>query len=119
MPSKDPAAYLLDIETSIDRIEEFIGTMNLGDYLQDIKTRRSVEREFQIFTEAAFRLQDDAERLCPGINWRGIRGFGNFLRHSYDDVNDVLVWNSVKEELPALRLAVIEAQRALASGQTQ
>ena len=63
----------------------------------------------QIITEAAIRLGDDAEILCPGPDWRGIRGMGNFLRHEYHRVDDQIVWDTVKHELPTLKAAVLRA----------
>jgi hypothetical protein len=44
----------------------------------------AVERHLQKISEAAVRLSDHAEILCPGVPWRNIRGIGNFLRHEYD-----------------------------------
>ena len=39
----------------------------------------------------------------PGIDWKAYRGMGNILRHSYDRVSDEIVWNTVREDLPALQ----------------
>jgi uncharacterized protein with HEPN domain len=60
-------------------------------------------------TEAAYRLGDEAEALCPSLNWKGIRGMGNLLWHGYHKVEDEIVWATVKSDLPELRLAVSQA----------
>jgi len=101
--------HLGDILESIDHISTFIGEMTVEDYAQDLKTRSAVERQMQIITEAAIRLGDEAELLCPGLDWRGYRGMGNFLRHEYHRVDDQIVWDTVKVELPLLRAAVVKA----------
>jgi uncharacterized protein with HEPN domain len=101
--------HLGDIVESIDHINGFIGDMTLEEYAQDIKTRSAVERQMQIITEAAIRLGDDAERLCPGLDWKGFRGMGNILRHEYHRIDDEVVWDTVKLELPPLRAAVVTA----------
>jgi uncharacterized protein with HEPN domain len=31
---------------------------------------------------------------------------GNFLRHSYDRVSDEIVWNTILDDLPALKVVV-------------
>jgi uncharacterized protein with HEPN domain len=103
--------HLRDILECIDHIDAFLGRMSLEDYESDYKTQPAIERQLQIMTEAAIRLGEDAEILCPGLNWNGIRGMGNFLRHEYHRVDNKIVWNTVKEELPRLRAAV---DRALA-----
>ena len=66
-----------------------------------------------IISEAAIRLKDDAEVLCPGVAWREIRGIGNWLRHQYDDVEVETVWNSIQDDLPPLKAAVEKALQLL------
>ena len=83
--------------------------MDFQAYSEDIKTRAAVERELQIVTEAAYRLKPEDEHLCPGPDWRKIRGMGNILRHAYDRIDDMIVWVTVKDELPAIKQAVLEA----------
>ena len=38
---------------------------------------------------------------------------GNILRHGYHRVDDTIVWNTIKEELPPMRAAVEKALKAL------
>lgn len=109
MPFRDSQMHLRDILESIDRIHTFLGKMSFEDYESDTKTQSAVERQLQIMTEAAIRLGVDAEVLCPELNWKGIRGMGNFLRHEYHRIDNKIVWNTVKEELPLLRAAVDRA----------
>jgi uncharacterized protein with HEPN domain len=47
--------------------------------------------------------------LCPGPDWKGFMGMGNILRHGYHKVDDKIVWDTVKIDLPALREAVSSA----------
>ena len=101
--------YLQDILESIDAIQDYLAGLNLNAYQSDRKTRRAVEREFQILTEAAYRLGDDAPRLCPSIDWPNVRGLGNFLRHEYDAVENEAIWQTIHTRLPPLRAAVLEA----------
>ncbi len=109
MPFRDTQSHLRDIHESIDHIDEFLKGMDLEAYCMDLKTQSAVERQLQIITEAAIRLGEDAESLCPGLNWKGIRGMGNFLRHEYHQIDDRIVWDTVKDDLPPLAAAVIHA----------
>jgi uncharacterized protein with HEPN domain len=54
-------------------------------------------------------LEVDGPEACPAIDWKGYRGMGNFLRHSYHRVSDEIVWNTVKDDLPLLRRIVEKA----------
>lgn len=113
MPFRDIRTHFLDIVESIGHIDDFLAGMDYGTYRTDRKTRSAVERELQIITEAAIRLGSDAEKLCPGLDWKGFRGMGNVLRHEYHRVDDEIVWETVKAELPPLRKAVLKALESM------
>jgi uncharacterized protein with HEPN domain len=83
--------------------------MDFEDFRQDAKTVAAVERKLQLIREAAIRLGEDAERLCPGQPWRKIRGLGNWLRHQYDRIDLETIWRTVGDDLPPLQLAVESA----------
>jgi len=77
MPFRDARLLLGDILESIRFIEQFVYGMDLDAYRSDEKTQSAVERKLLIISEAAIRLKDEAEVLCPGVPWRDIRGSGN------------------------------------------
>jgi uncharacterized protein with HEPN domain len=91
---------------AIDMIERFTLDMDFEAFREDPKTVAAVERKLQLISEAATRLGDQAEALCPGLPWRNIRGIGNWLRHQYDRVDMQTVWNTVTDELPRLATGV-------------
>ncbi|MGO9261704.1 MAG: DUF86 domain-containing protein [Bryobacteraceae bacterium] len=109
MPFREPALSLRDILDGIDMITQFVGGMDLEAFREDPKTVAAVERKLLLISEAAMRLGEDAERLCPGLPWHNIRGMGNWLRHRYDRVDVETVWNTVVDDLPALRSGVLRA----------
>jgi uncharacterized protein with HEPN domain len=86
MPFEDARSHFEDILASILDIERFVAGMDLEAYRRDDKTQAAVERKMLILSEAAIRLKDEAEVLCPGVAWRDIRGIGNWLRYQYDRV---------------------------------
>ncbi len=111
MPSDDRSQEpLRDIVRSIATIDEFTNGFDYDRFTGDLKTKLAVERLLQIITEAAYRLGDEAGTICPGPDWKGLRGMGNILRHAYHQVDDAVVWSVVKEDLPVLQEA---ASRAL------
>lgn len=108
MPFSDPVLLFRDIVESICQIEGFTSGMDLRTFSEDARTVAAVERHLQKISEAAVRLGNDAERLCPGPPWRNIRGIGNWLRHQYDKVDVETVWNTVQNDLPQLRATIEE-----------
>ena len=109
MPFRDAENHLRDILESIEHIEMFLDGVDFESYKADIRTKSAVERQVQIITEAAYRLGDQADTLCPGPDWKGLRGMGNILRHAYHRVEDQIVWDTVKTEFPPLKAAVKKA----------
>lgn len=109
MPFEDVRLHLEDIRDSISAIERFVNGMDLDRYSCDERTQAAVERKLLIISEAAIRLKDTAEAICPGIPWREIRGIGNWLRHEYDRVDLQTIWNTIQDDLPPLKMAVQNA----------
>jgi uncharacterized protein with HEPN domain len=112
LPFKEPALALQDIVGAIERIEQFTRGLDFEEFRQDPKTIAAVERKLLLISEAAIRLDEQADLLCPGPPWRNIRGMGNWLRHQYDRIDLETVWKTVTDDLPLLSDAV---RRALSS----
>lgn len=109
MPFSGTSLLLADILDAIVAIEQFTQGMDLHSFQQDSKTIAAVERKLLVISEAAVRLDDQAEALCPGQPWRDIRGIGNWLRHQYDRVDIETIWNTLTTDLPPLKAAVDRA----------
>jgi uncharacterized protein with HEPN domain len=109
LPFREPTLSLRDILDGIDMIVQFVSGMDFEAFRSDPKTVAAVERKLLLISEAAIRLGEDAERLCPGLPWHDIRGLGNWLRHRYDRVDVETVWNTVIDDLPRLRSGVLRA----------
>ena len=99
------AKYWSDILTAIAEIEGFVhGIDSLNAYVRDIKTKRAVERSLAIIGEAVGKLG----REQPGSQLESahaIVGMRNRLIHSYDNVDDRIVWEVVRNHLPLLKAA--------------
>ena len=105
------AKYWSDILTAITEIESFVtGMDSLNAYARDIKTKRAVERSLAIIGEAMGMLTKQQPELKVE-SARAIVGMRNRLIHSYDNVDDKIVWEVVRVHLPALK---VEAEARLA-----
>lgn len=111
MPFRDNTTHFRDILEAIGLIEDFLQGIDYQTYKDDAKTKSAVERQMQIVTEAAYRLDADGEKMAPGIDWEGFRGMGNLLRHAYHRIDDLIVWNTIKDELPLMREVLTKALR--------
>jgi uncharacterized protein with HEPN domain len=88
-----------------------VASLSGSAFERDGRTRDAVERCLERICEAAFRLGNSAVELVPEQPWHDIRGMGDWFRHAYDRVDLETVWDTVQNDLPALR---IDAERALA-----
>jgi uncharacterized protein with HEPN domain len=111
-----PQRWFQDILDAIAMIHQFTSDMDFETFRADPMAVSAVERKLQIISEAAVRLAEEAERPCPGLPWRDIRGIGNQLRHSYERIDLSTVWNTVVDDLPPLKTSIEGVLRALQSG---
>lgn len=98
--------YLFDIQTSIDSINEYLGEKrNFFEYQNNKLLRRGIEREIEIIGEA----MNQALKLDPNLdikNARQIVDTRNWVIHSYDKVDDIIIWAIISKHLPALKKEV-------------
>ncbi len=100
--------YLLDIQNSIDSINEYLGTeRNFNTYESNKLLRRAVERELEIIGEAVNRIL----KVDPEIDIsdsRRIVNLRNLVIHTYDSVDNVIIWGIIDKDLPLLKNQVAE-----------
>ncbi len=101
------AKYWSDILAAINEIGSFVvGIASLNDFVGDVRTKRAVERNLAIIGEAMNHLSKlDPDLQVPSA--RAIVGMRNRLIHSYDNVDDKIVWEVVREHLPALKAVAL------------
>ena len=62
--------YLGDILDAIELIAQFTSGLDFESFRENPMAIAAVERKLQIISEAAIRLGERAERLCPDQPWR-------------------------------------------------
>ena len=100
--------YLFDIKSSIDSINEYLGDKrDFNIYKTNKLLRRGIERELEIIGEAANRiLKIDSSIKID--NARKIVDLRNWVIHSYDTIDDVIIWGIISKHLPLLKAQVEE-----------
>jgi hypothetical protein len=104
--------YLRHIEEAITRIASYILEIDDAHGLEcDDRTQAAVIRYIEIIGEAANRIYKAAPEFVadhPALPWREMRAMRNRMIHNYFDVNIDLLWGTVKEDLPKLKLLIEE-----------
>ena len=62
----------------------------------------AIVRCMEIIGEAANQLSPETRELMAAVPWRGIISMRNRLVHAYFDINLDIVWEGVRNDLPAL-----------------
>ena len=100
-------SWLFDIQSAIIEIDGFFeeGQKMFNNYLEDIKTKRAVERNLEIIGEAVKRIieRDNSFKLT---NARKIIDTRNRIIHGYDSVSDDMIWSIIINHLPKLEKEV-------------
>ncbi len=94
--------FLFDILFSIEAIEEFLKGYDFVKYQNDLKTKSAVERQLGIIGEAVNQISKEENDLKLK-NSREIVNFRNRIIHSYDSVDDNIVWAIKTNHLPILK----------------
>ena len=68
-----------------------------------MRVEATVFNLMQIGELAKESLDDETKNQIKSIPWRQIYGLRNRIVHGYSGVNMQIVWDTVKEDIPALR----------------
>ena len=99
--------YIVDIKESVLSIESYLGeNRDFSHYLKNKMLRRAVEREFEIIGEAMNKL----DKLNPDIpisSKKQIIALRNRVIHSYDKIDNEIIWGVIVRHLPKLKKEII------------
>ena len=99
----EPRKYLYDVQHAAGLLREFACGKTFADYECDAMLRSAVERQFEVIGEAMANLaRVDETVACRITHYQRIIAFRNVLIHGYTDVDDRLVWDVFKSNLPTL-----------------
>lgn len=82
--------------------------MTYKQFCEDLRTVYVVTRCFEIISEASRRLPKQLKARHPAIAWTDIAGAGNVYRHSYEDVLERILWQTLQHALEPLKAVVEE-----------
>jgi uncharacterized protein with HEPN domain len=98
--------WLEDIKNAIDEISDFLPERKVfGEFQQDLKTKRAIERNLEIIGEAVNRIL----KVNPNFeitHARKIVDTRNRISHGYDTVSDDIIWAIVIRDLDKLKQEV-------------
>ena len=101
--------FLGHILQAIARIEVFSIDLNEAGFLVDLKTQDAVIRNMEVIGEACSiirKLAPEFVRAHPEVPWGSAIGNRNALSHGYFSVDLNLIWATMQNDLPALKVSI-------------
>jgi len=111
--TRDLHAYIEDILASIDKIEQYTGSLDERSFLENTQAQDAVLRRLEVMGEAVKNIPESFRSRYPEIPWRNIAGLRDVLIHQYFGVNLHRTWLVVREDLPALKNKLIRVYQDL------
>lgn len=100
--SREPRLFLEDILESCAKILRYTEGMDFARFTADEKTRDAVVRNLTVIGEAVKNLPADIRQRYPEVEWRKIAGLRDIVVHEYFGVDADILWDIVKNRIPAL-----------------
>lgn len=101
-PLKD-RERLVHILSAIDRIERYVVGKTYQDLTADDMMFYAVVKNIEIIGEAANMLTTAFLQAHPQTPWKMVRGMRNYIVHEYFQIDDIVVWDVINNNLPELR----------------
>jgi uncharacterized protein with HEPN domain len=103
--------YLFDIKESIDSIENYLGEKrDFNVYKSNKMLRRAIEREFEIIGEAMNKI-DKLDETIAISSKKQIISMRNRVIHSYDKIDDEIIWGTIIRHLPLLKTEIEQLRK--------
>lgn len=103
MSKRGNVPALKDILEAIGRIERYVGTMTLEEFLENTEKQDAVVRNLEIIGEAVKNISAEFRRKHKDVEWSQIAGFRDKLIHHYFGINRTILWDVVQDKLPKLK----------------
>jgi uncharacterized protein with HEPN domain len=91
-----------DILDALEEIQNFASGLRFEEFINDNKTLKAIVLDFIVIGEAANNIPDEVVAKHPEIAWHLMRGMRNRLVHAYYSIDEKIVWDTVRNDLPPL-----------------
>ena len=95
------------ILAAIDRVARYTKDKTFDDLLADDMMYYAVVKNIEMMGEAANMLTSEFQESHPGTPWKMVKGMRNYIVHEYFQIDNVVVWDVVTNELSTLREQIV------------
>ncbi len=98
-----------DILESINRIDTYTEGVEYDSFSHNQMMIDAVIRNLEIIGEASRNVPEDIREKYNEIPWRKMIGLRNLLIHEYFGVDESIVWEIIKTNLPKVKPNILKA----------
>jgi uncharacterized protein with HEPN domain len=91
-----------DILAAVHAVAEYTDGMTYEEFAADGRTRDAVVRNLMTMGESVRWIPDVVLSRHPEVPWRTLRGMRNVVVHEYFGIDDGILWQTVRGDLPPL-----------------
>ena len=91
------------ILSAIDRIQRYTIDKTYQDLTTDDMMYYAVVKNIEIIGEAANMLTAAFQEAHPQTPWKMVKGMRNYIVHEYFQIDDIVVWDVINNNLPELK----------------
>lgn len=108
MFKQNDIANLRNILWAIEKIENSVnGITTVVELVNHEEKYDSVIIKLMNIGESAFNLSEELKNKFENVDWRGMYKMRNIITHSYHSVDENIVWDIIKNELPEDKIGII------------
>lgn len=113
---RNVSILLKDILENIQLAENFVREIDFKTFCADKKLQYAAIRCLEIIGEAAKNIPSEIKESNNDIPWKDMSGMRDKLIHSYFGIDLQVIWITIKEDLPTIKLPIKNIYDELLSG---
>jgi len=94
--------HFRDILTYAKFSLSFVDNMDYKSFVNDTKSVFAVIRTLEVIGESSNRVSHEIKSKYPALPWHKMRGMRNRIVHNYDNIDYMIIWNVIENEIPEL-----------------
>jgi uncharacterized protein with HEPN domain len=103
MSKRGDVELLQDILESANRIQRYVGSSALAEFMANTLAQDAVVRNLSIIGEAVKNLSTEFRERHKEVEWAKIAGLRDRLVHDYFSLDWDILWDVVQTRIPRMR----------------
>ena len=98
--------YVQDMLVFGERVVAYVEGLDQEAFTADQRTYDATLRNIELLGEAATHVPESVRESRPEIPWRQIIGTRNRVAHGYLGIDDDVIWDIIRTDIPGLLVAL-------------